>query len=246
MKSPIKYPPLLTAEEERTCIRDWFEKGDKKARERLLTNVLRFITQHAVKLATPAAPIDDLIQAGMLGALRALEKFDPDRGLRFVTYAGPWIRQAMYRHVSANRCILSGTSISMKKSERKHDKARLAVEVEEFCDGTGALHSAGEGGASTRTPPEKASVVLERTDDEDLDAATREQRFRELVEKADLDLKEEMVISLRWLSPWGELLPMDEVAFAMDYTRERCSQIEKSAMTKIREVALILYGDDEL
>lgn len=244
MKSPIQYPPLLSAEEERTCVRAWFERSDTKARERLLTNVLRFITQHAVKLATASTPIEDLIQAGMLGAIRALEKFEPNRGLRFVTYAAPWIRQAMYRHVSANRCVVSGTTISMKKSEREHDKARMAVETEEFQDGN-ETPTAPDGRASKGAPP-KASVILERTDDEDLDAATRETRFRELIEKADLDLKEEMVITLRWLSPWGELLPMDEVAHAMDYTRERCSQIEKNAMTKIREVALILYGDDEL
>lgn len=88
--------PLVTPEEERSLARR-AGGGDQEARRRLVASNLRLVVKVATRYARYSLPLCDLIQEGNLGLIKAVERFDPDRGTRFSTYATYWIREAITR-----------------------------------------------------------------------------------------------------------------------------------------------------
>lgn len=94
----IGYSPLLSAEEEVYYAR-LVQKGDKKARARMIESNLRLVVKIARRYYNRGLEFLDIIEEGNLGLLRAVEKFDPERGFRFSTYATWWIRQTIERAI---------------------------------------------------------------------------------------------------------------------------------------------------
>lgn len=96
--SEIGLSPLLTAEEE-VYYAKLIQKGDPAARRRMIVSNLRLVVKIARRYSNRGLPLLDLIEEGNLGLMRAVEKFDPDRGFRFSTYATWWIRQTIERAI---------------------------------------------------------------------------------------------------------------------------------------------------
>jgi RNA polymerase primary sigma factor len=90
--------PVLTAEEEFNLAKR-FKRGDKQAFEKLVLSNLRFVVSVAKKYQKKSAHLDDLINAGNLGLIRAVEKFDETKGFKVITYAVWWIQQEIYKYL---------------------------------------------------------------------------------------------------------------------------------------------------
>ncbi len=121
---------LLTHQEEIDLSKS-AKQGDKRARQRLIEKNLRLVVSVAKKYRGYGLPFEDLIQEGNIGLMKAVEKFDPERGFRFSTYATWWIRQAVQRAV-ADKGRTIRVPVHMTEKIRKVSRAynELSAELE--------------------------------------------------------------------------------------------------------------------
>ena len=107
---------LLDAETELTLARAWRDRQDEAALHRLVTAYMRLAISMAAKFRRYGAPMNDLIQEASLGLMKAAEKFDPDRGVRFSTYAVWWIKASIQDYVMRNWSMVRTGSTSSQKA----------------------------------------------------------------------------------------------------------------------------------
>ena len=107
---------LLDAETETALARAWAQDRDAAALHRLITAYMRLAVSMALKFRRYGAPLNDLIQEANLGLMKAAEKFDPERGVRFSTYAVWWIKAGIQDHVMRNWSLVRTGSTASQKS----------------------------------------------------------------------------------------------------------------------------------
>lgn len=108
--------PLLEAEEELELARRWRDKRDERALHRLTVAYMRLAAAIASKFKQYGLPYSDLVQEGAVGLMQAAERYDPERGVRFSTYASWWIRAAVQDYVLRNWSIVRTGTTSAQKS----------------------------------------------------------------------------------------------------------------------------------
>ena len=127
--------PLLERDEEQELATAWREKGDEKALHNLVTPYMRLVISTATRYRSYGLPIGDLVQEGNIGLMQAAAKFEPERELRFSTYATWWIRSSMQDYVLRNWSIVrTGTTAAQKSLFFNLRRLRARIE-----DGSGKM-----------------------------------------------------------------------------------------------------------
>ena len=124
---------LLDADTELDLARRWRDEGDEQALHRLVTAYMRLAVSMASKYRRYGAPMNDLIQEAGVGLMKAAEKFDPDRGVRFSTYAVWWIKASIQDYVMRNWSMVRTGSTSSQKSlffNMRRIRAQIEREME--------------------------------------------------------------------------------------------------------------------
>ncbi|TNE44150.1 MAG: RNA polymerase sigma factor RpoH [Deltaproteobacteria bacterium] len=117
--------PLLKAEEEETLARRWVEEQDVEAAHRLTTSNLRFVVKISYEYRRYGIKLADLIQEGNIGLIMAIKKFDPDRGVRLISYAVWWIRAQIQNYILQSwRLVKIGTTQAQRKLFYKLEKTK--------------------------------------------------------------------------------------------------------------------------
>lgn len=133
--------PYLERDEEHNLALAWKERGDQQAMNRIVTAHMRLVIAMAGKFRGYGLSMSDLIQEGHVGLLEAAARFEPERGLRFSTYAAWWIRAGMQDYVLRNWSIVRGGTSSAQKS-LFFNLRRLRARISQAgTTGTAAIHS---------------------------------------------------------------------------------------------------------
>ncbi len=115
MQESRRYP-LLAAAQERALFERWRDHSDRKALDQLVGSHLRLVLKIARGNAGYGLPLNDLVSEGFVGLMQAVEKFDPDKGARFATYATWWIRATMHEYILHSWSLVKmGTTAAQKK-----------------------------------------------------------------------------------------------------------------------------------
>jgi len=245
---------LLTATEEIELAKR-IEKGDTAAKNRMIESNLRLVVSNAKRYRGLGLPFLDLIQEGIIGLIRAVEKFDHRRGFKFSTYATWWIRQAMQRALQQqSRTIRIPVHVGQELSRVRAAERRLAGELgrdptsDEVAQSVGlSIDQLEELRAVERIPvslearvgtdgeTELGALLPQQgpTPFDELEVELAETSIRKALER--LDARGRQVIELRFGLDGSEPLPLREVARRMGLSAEGVRKLERRALRTLAE-----------
>lgn len=251
--------PLLTAEEEKTLFLK-MGKGNDDARTTLINSNLRLVASIARKYNNISLTFLDLIQEGNIGLLKAIEKFDVEKGFRFSTYATYWIKQSINNAIiEQNNTIRLPAHIArlnhqIKKAEQKyfqeHNKTPTAAEIAVIVDAP--IHTVSNlmnnawAAVSFETPvgdEDDSQLGDFIEDDESLVEETNKSILSESILKIlneKLNDKEQKIIIERFGLKNGKEKTLEEIGEELGLTKQRILQIQNSAIRKLRTTPEII------
>jgi len=246
--------PLLSAAEENRLAR-LAQGGDGAARRKIIVSNLRLVVSIAKKYLYYGLALQDLIEEGNLGLMKAVERFDPDRGCKFSTYATWWIRQAVTRalsnygrtvripvYVTDNMARYKRVADELyKKSGKQPDVEQIAEamgiklaeaqKLQEFVQETSPLDN-----METTNEDEGRGIpesVEPRRVDEAILQLERDQELEELMKQ--LNEREANILRFRYGLMDSRAHTLEETGRQFGLTRERIRQIENDAMKRLRQ-----------
>src|SRR5215467_9742538 len=253
LKDISRFPQLTPDEEKELGARA--QKGDEEAFQKLIEANLRFVVAMAKKYARSGYPLHELINEGNLGLIEAVSRFDPSRGVRFITYASWWIRQAILAAIAHHGQVFSLPPKLKHELYRFETKvANLTQElghrpsVDEISKGLGMKEEEVRG--MMEGPPteislsmpvgEESETRLEELIEDQSVAAVDDlliaQSFEEQLQTllSQLDDKERLIIERRFGLGDSDPQTLAEIGSEMHLSRERIRQIEERALGKLR------------
>lgn len=263
--------PLLDAAHERELARRWREEDDVPSLHELITAYLRLVVAMAARFRHYGLPMSDLVQEGNVGLMQAAARFEPDREVRFSTYAAWWIRSAMQDFVLRNWSIVRTGTTSAQKA-LFFNLRRLRARIGDIGDAVMSAEATSRVAQALRVPERDVESMAARLSapDRSLNAPLSEDGDGEwqdmladeaddpeaiimsshdgaartrLVHEAMLDLSDRERLIIRERKLEDEQVTLEALGERLGISKERVRQIEGAALEKLRRALIARVGD---
>lgn len=258
----VNAAPMLTADEEKSLATRYRSENDLDAARQLIYSHMRFVVRTAKGFTGYGLPLADLIQEGNIGLMKAVKNYDPDRGVRLVSFAMHWIRSEIYDYVLKNwRIVKVATTKAQRKLFFNLRKSRTRLgwmnqedikalsddldvpektvqEMESRMSGTDVafeMDSDNDDDAAYIAPA--GYLADNRYNPENMyeqDTATSSNNEKLELALSKLDQRSQDIVQQRWLNPDDKKATLTELADKYGVSAERIRQIEKKAFSQMK------------
>ncbi len=252
--------PMLSREEEKELAEAWAFKNDKKSMHKIIKAYSKLVIAFSMKFKNYGLPVNDLVQEGHIGLMQAMAKFEPNRDIRFSTYASWWIRSAIQDYVLKNWSIVrTGTTASQKALF--FSLRRLKLELSKYSKNEAEVRNKVAKKLNIKVTDVENMENRFINEDKSLNAKVSDEYNQEfgnfiidencldevdIVNKLDLDrkrswfkkamrelgIRESQIIALRHLSE--DPLTLEKLGELFKISKERVRQIENRAIKKLK------------